>query len=65
MSLQHENLKIRGLKETRTSRSMGRTETDMSTVLQIALTASAIEVAAREQRIMKAMKMKNLPVRLG
>ena len=44
---------------------MGRTETDMSTVLQIALTASAIEVAAREQRIMKAMKMKNLPVRLG
>ena len=32
----------------------------MPTVLQMALTASASEVAAREQRIMKAMKMRNL-----
>ena len=40
---------------------MGSTVTDRSVVRQMALTARAIEVAAREHRIMNAMKMKNLP----
>ncbi len=44
----------------RTSSIMGSTVTDMSTVRQSALTASAREVAASEHRIMKAVKMKNL-----